>query len=88
MSSLFCASIHAKIRDETDSHSASEDYWLRCLYEGEEGNPADVEKGFLKSELLVRVRVSTTTPIPKLLTAHYIDVQTYVHITILSRGWL
>ena len=31
------------------------DFWLRCLYEGEKGNPADVEEGFLKGELLVKV---------------------------------
>ena len=52
---IFCASIRAKIRNEVDDYSASTDYWIRCLYKGEEGNPADVEKGFLKSELLVRV---------------------------------
>ena len=56
----FCASIRTKIRDEIDGYSASADYWLRCLYEGERGNPEDVEKGFLKSELLVRVCASTT----------------------------
>ena len=58
---FFCASIRAKIRDEVDGYSASADYWLRCLYEGEQGNPGDVEKGFLKNELLVRVCVCTTT---------------------------
>ena len=50
------SSVRAKVRDEIDGYSASEDYWIRCLYEGERGNPEDVEKGFLKSELLVRVR--------------------------------
>ena len=43
----FCASICTKIHDETDSYSALMDYWIRCLYEGKEGDPADVEKGFL-----------------------------------------
>lgn len=38
-----------------DGYSASADFWLRCLYEGEKGDPADVEKGFLKSRLLVKV---------------------------------
>ena len=50
------SSVRAKVRDEIDGYSASEDYWIRCLYEGERGNPEDVEKGFLKGELLVRVR--------------------------------
>jgi len=49
-------SVRAKVRDEVDGYSASEDYWIRCLYEGGRGNPEDVEKGFLKGELLVRVR--------------------------------
>ena len=75
------------IRDEVDGYSASTDYWLRCLYEGEEGNPADVEKGFLKGELLVKVRVSATTPIPKSLTTRCIDVQSYIYITFLCRRW-
>ena len=48
-------SVRAKIRDCIDSHNAFDDYWLRCLYEGEEGDPEDVEKGFLKSTLLVKV---------------------------------
>ena len=66
----FCASIRAKIRDETDGYSASMDYWIRCLYEGEEGDPADVEKGFLQGELLVKVRISTAAPAHRLLTIH------------------
>ena len=52
---LIYPSVRAKVRDEVDGYSASSDYWLRCLYEGEEGDPEDVEKGFLKSRLLVRV---------------------------------
>lgn len=50
-------SIRAKIRDSIDGHSASNNYWVRCLYEGEKGDPEDVEKGFLKSTLLVKVRL-------------------------------
>ncbi|KAF9783394.1 hypothetical protein BJ322DRAFT_1008007, partial [Thelephora terrestris] len=46
--------VRAKIRDCVDGHNASDDYWLRCLYEGEKGDPEDVEKGFLKSALLVK----------------------------------
>ena len=43
------------MRDKETGYSASSDYWIRCLYEGEEGNLEDVEKGFLKSKLLVKV---------------------------------
>ena len=57
MAHYFLTSIQTKIRNETDGYSASNDYWLRCLYEGENGNPEDVEKGFLKSSLLVKVWV-------------------------------
>jgi len=49
------ASVRAKIRDGIDGYSASDYYWLRCLYEEEKGDPEDVEKGFLKSTLLVKV---------------------------------
>ena len=59
----FCASVRAKIRDGADGHSASANYWLRCLYEGEKGNPEDVEEGFLKGELLVKVRL-LIVPVP------------------------
>jgi hypothetical protein len=62
MLTTFHASIRAKIRDEVDGYSASADYWIRCLYEGENGDPEDVEKGFLKGELLVRVRISAAAP--------------------------
>ncbi|KAF9778115.1 hypothetical protein BJ322DRAFT_1214801 [Thelephora terrestris] len=46
--------VRAKVRDCSDGHNASNNYWLRCLYEGEKGDPEDVEKGFLKSALLVK----------------------------------
>jgi hypothetical protein len=58
----FHTSVRAKIRDQVDGYSASANYWIRCLYEGENGDPEDVEKGFLKGELLVRVRASATAP--------------------------
>ena len=56
VSTYIFISIRAKIRDCIDGYNAFDDYWLRCLYEGEEGDPEDVEKGFLKSTLLVKVR--------------------------------
>jgi len=58
--SHFLISIRAKIRDGVDGYSASNSYWLRCLYDGEKGDPEDVEKGFLKSTLLVKVRIPST----------------------------
>jgi len=65
MPPMFRASIRAKIRDEVDGYSSLADYWITCLYEGEQGNPGDVEKGFLKSELLVRVcDCATASQIP------------------------
>jgi len=57
MNFYFLVSIRAKIRDFTDGYNASNDYWLRCLYEGEKGDPENVEEGFLKSTLLVKVWV-------------------------------
>jgi len=80
------------IREEVDDYSASADYWIRCLYEGEQGDPADVEKGFLKSGLLVKVRVhpSLYHPFPAgvshgSLTGFLPDFQIYIHIAIFGR---
>ena len=53
-------SVRAKIRDGIDGYNAFDDYWLCCLYEGEKGDPEDVEKGFLKSSLLVKARTPPT----------------------------
>jgi hypothetical protein len=58
---LVVSSVRAKLRERTDSHDAFGDYWIRCLYEGEEGDPEDVEKGFLKSRLLIKVRILRST---------------------------
>ena len=67
---IFLISVRAKIRDGIDGHYAFDDYWVRCLYEGEKGDPEDVEKGFLKSNLLVKVRTPPTAlPIRKALIA-------------------
>lgn len=52
---LLLHSVRAKIRDGLDNYYAFDDYWIRCLYEDEQGDPEDVEKGFLKSSLLVKV---------------------------------
>lgn len=85
--SIFHTSVRAKVRDEVDGYNASADYWIRCLYEGEQGDPGDVEKGFLKSELLVKARISThhsLNSLCKLLTSCPLDLQGYIHITIYS----
>lgn len=54
-------SVWAKIHDGRDGYSASDNYWIRCLYEEEKGDPRDVENGFLKSALLVKVGIPRTT---------------------------
>lgn len=59
---ILLISVRAKIRDGIDGYNALDDYWVRCLYEGEKGDPEDVEKGFLKSSLLVKVRTPPTMP--------------------------
>ena len=38
------------------------DYWIRGLYEGEQGDPEDIEKGFLKGVFLVKVRTLPPWP--------------------------
>ena len=55
-------SVRAKIQDGVDNHNTFDDYWIRCLYEGEQGDPEDVEKGFLKGILLVKVRILPPCP--------------------------
>lgn len=48
-------SVQAGIHDGLDGYNTADNYWIRCLYEGEKGNPNDIEEGFLKSTLLVKV---------------------------------
>lgn len=52
---IVSTSIRTKIRDCVDGYDSCANFWVRCLYEGEEGDPEDVEKGFLKSSLLIKV---------------------------------
>ena len=79
-------SVCAKIHDKVNGYNTSSDFWLRCLYEGEQGDPADVEKGFLKSRLLVKVCISPIAP-PHTILTYRADIQNYIHITILSGRW-
>jgi hypothetical protein len=58
----FLISVRAKIHNGIDGHDTFDDYWICCLYEDENRDPEDVEKGFLKSNLLVKVRIPPTMP--------------------------
>ena len=49
---IFC-SVRRKI--QTAELDISEDYFLTCLYPKGYGNPDDVERGFLRSGLLLKV---------------------------------
>jgi len=49
-------SVRTNIKNfEDNDHYFAKDYYARCLYLGEDGDPKDVRAGFLKSALLVRV---------------------------------
>jgi hypothetical protein len=48
-------SICAKLRDADPGYDFTSSFFLRCLYEGESGDPKDPDVGFLKGPLLVRV---------------------------------
>ena len=50
---LICCRVRRKI--QTGDHDISEDFFLTCLYPRGIGNPEDVELGFLRSGLLVKV---------------------------------
>jgi len=75
---LICCRVRRKI--QTGEHDISEDYFLTCLYPRGIGNPEDVELGFLRSGLLVKVvfpfsSTSTTTYQPSdFLCSFYIPI--------------
>jgi hypothetical protein len=48
-------SIRAKLRNGDPGYDITSNFFLRCLYDGESGDPESPEKGFLKGPLLVRV---------------------------------
>jgi hypothetical protein len=49
-------SVRAKVRNfEDEAHYFGKDFYPRCLYLGEDGDPERVEDGYLKSALLVKV---------------------------------
>lgn len=45
-----------KLRNADDgNYNITSNFFLQCLYEGEDGDPDEPEKGFLKGPLLLRV---------------------------------
>lgn len=49
-------SVRAKIQNfEDEDHYFGKDFYPRCLYLGEDGDPERIENGYLKSTLLVKV---------------------------------
>ena len=49
-------SVREKVRNfEDEDHYFGKDFYPRCLYIGENGDPEQVEGGYLKSTLLVKV---------------------------------
>lgn len=53
--SNICFSIRAKLRHAEPGYDFTSSFFLRCLYEGESGDPKSPEVGFLKGPLLIRV---------------------------------
>ena len=51
------SSVRAKLRDCNfdEGFDFAKNYFVRCFYADYEGNPENVEKGFLRSTLLVQV---------------------------------
>jgi len=47
--------VQKSIKDGDPAFSLSDNFYLRALYENATGNPEDVQKGFLRSRLLVQV---------------------------------
>ena len=53
------SSVRAKLRDCNleEGFDFAKNFFVRCFYVGYEGDPENVEKGFLRSTLLVQVRL-------------------------------
>lgn len=47
--------VRAKLREADPEYDFTSSFFLRCLYDGENGDHRDPEKGFLKGPLLLRV---------------------------------
>jgi hypothetical protein len=48
-------SIRTKLRNADPGYDFASSFFLRCLYEGESGDPDSPDVGFLKGPLLMRV---------------------------------
>ena len=55
-------SIRAKLRKGDEGYDFSSSFFLRCLYEDEEGDDLCPQEGFLKGPLLLRVSFSPSGP--------------------------
>ncbi len=44
-----------KLRDAAHGYDFTSNFFMRCLYDGEKGDPENPEEGFLKGPLLLRV---------------------------------
>ena len=47
--------VRAKLREAARDYNFTSSFFLRCLYEGENGDDRDPDEGFLKGPLLLRV---------------------------------
>jgi len=70
-------SVRTKLRNAAPRFSFASNFFLRCLYLKEEGDPAFPEVGFLQGHLLVRVRFPPCVHTVHLMIALF---QTYQHI--------
>jgi hypothetical protein len=53
-------SIRAKLRNAEPDFDFTSSFFLRCLYEGESGDPESPDIGFLKGPLLMRVSYASS----------------------------
>lgn len=75
-------STRAKIKNfEDEDHYYGKDYYARCFYLGESGDPKNVRAGFLKSALLVKVILVQRFEF--LVDLRSTDFQIYLHFPLL-----
>jgi len=78
-------SVRAKVQNfEDEEHYFGKDFYPRCLYLGEDGDPERVEDGYLKSALLVKVMSQRSTPnTPNYSFIPILDIQDYIYLAII-----
>ncbi len=55
-----CISVRTAYRSGTDPNiTMASNYFCRCFYAGGKGDPSNLEKGFLRSKLLLKVCCAT-----------------------------